>query len=42
MYLLNFSEEIEDPTDAVYADKGLFLTCLGFCLYILLILFKVV
>ena len=40
MYLLNFSEEIEDPTDAVYADKGLFLTCLGFCLYILLILFK--
>lgn len=40
MYLLNFSEEIEDPTDAVYSDKGLFLTCLGFCLYILLILYN--
>lgn len=42
MYLLNFSEEIEDPTEAVYADKGLFLTCLGFCAYILLILFNIV
>lgn len=42
MYLLNFLEEIEDPTEAVYSDKGLFLTCLGFCLYIFLILFKVV
>lgn len=40
MYLLNFLEEIEDPTDAVYSDKGLFLTCLGFCLYILLILYN--
>lgn len=42
MYLLNFLEEIEDPTDAVYSDKGLLLTCLGFCLYVLFILFKVV
>lgn len=42
MYLLNFSEEIEDPTEAIYADKGLFLTCAGFCAYILLILFNVV
>lgn len=42
MYLLNFLEEIEDPTEAVYADKGLFLTCLGFCGYILLIFFNIV
>lgn len=42
MYLLNFLEEIEDPTEAIYADKGLFLTCLGFCVYILLILFNIV
>lgn len=40
MYLLNFLEEIEDPTEAVYADKGLFLTCLGFCGYILLIFYN--
>lgn len=42
MYLLNFLGEIEDPTEAVYADKGLFLTCAGFCGYILLILFNIV
>lgn len=42
MYLLNFLEEIEDPTEAIYTDKGLFLTCVGFCAYILLILFNIV
>lgn len=42
MYLLNFLEEIEDPTEAIYEDKGLFLTCVGFCVYILLILFNIV
>lgn len=42
IYLLNFLEEIEDPTEAIYADKGLFLTCAGFCAYILLILFNIV